>query len=134
AKLAREVHVAGLPADAAPSSAALEAQILFEMGRYREGAALFDSIGRARLPKTERSSAARTRAWELTHAANALAAAGHTGRLAQIADTVAAEGAASFLGRDHRLHHHVRGLLFAARGRDAEAAAEFRSAIATYTA
>jgi tetratricopeptide (TPR) repeat protein len=133
AERARAGYRARAPVGAAPATALLQAQILTEMGRWREGAALFDSVGRWELPGAGRSALSRNRAWTLTHAATALAGGGDTARLPAIADSVEREGAASFLGRDHRLHHHVRGLLLAARGRDAEAAAELRAAMGTLT-
>jgi predicted Zn-dependent protease len=58
-----------------------------------------------------------------------MAAGGDTARLSALADTIEATGALSNLARDQRLHHHVRGLLFAARGNDSTAVAEFRRAI-----
>ncbi|HWA59086.1 MAG TPA: BTAD domain-containing putative transcriptional regulator [Gemmatimonadales bacterium] len=117
------------PRGAAPLSAYLEGQVLFEMGRFREAAALFDSIGRARVPFEDPSSGARTRVWASTHMATALAAAGDTTRLAALADSMQQQGQMSGLERDRRLHHYVRGLLFAARRRDDEAVGEFREAI-----
>jgi predicted Zn-dependent protease len=42
---------------------------------------------------------------------------------------VAFWGRQSLLGRDQRMHHHVRGLLLAARGDDEGAVREFRAAI-----
>ena len=112
------------------SYAQLEAQVLFELGRYRSSAALFDSIAAIRLSGFDsRSHDARQRAWALTHAANALAEAGDTARLARLIDTIRVVGAQSLLARDQRLHHHARGLLLAARGDDAAAVAEFRRAV-----
>jgi DNA-binding SARP family transcriptional activator len=117
----------------APGSALLEAVMLDELGRHREAAALFDSVSRGRVPGLAPSRFARHRAWTLTHAASALAAGGDTGALAARADTVAAYGARSGLGRDQRLFHHVRGLALAARGNDAAAVDEFRAFIRSPT-
>lgn len=47
--------------------------------------------------------------------ATSLAAAGDTADLAALADSVESLGRGSAYGRDPRLHHHVRGLLFPAR-------------------
>ena len=69
----------------------------------------------------------------MTHAAGARLAAGDTFALSALADSIRASGAASGFGRDQRLHHHVRGLLLSARGRNADAAVEFRSAIYSLT-
>jgi tetratricopeptide (TPR) repeat protein len=65
----------------------------------------------------------------MTHAADALAAAGDTVGLAARSDSVRVLGAAVLFERDRRLHHHILGLLLAARGHDDEAIAEFREAI-----
>jgi tetratricopeptide (TPR) repeat protein len=117
----------------APGSASYSsisaAQVMFERGQWRASAALFDSIARGNAFSTEPSALARNRAWFLTHAADARAAAGDTVGFTALADTIAALGAQSGSGRDQRLHHHVRGLLLAARGRPADAVLEFRSAI-----
>jgi DNA-binding SARP family transcriptional activator/TolB-like protein len=110
------------------------AQVLLEAGRPREAAALFGSV--AAHPPFEpwqRGKVARHRAWYLTHTATALAAAGDTARLAAIADTVQATGPRSSLGRDRLLHHHIRGLLLAARGDSAGAERELRQAIVSPT-
>jgi DNA-binding SARP family transcriptional activator/TolB-like protein len=106
------------------------AQVLHEQGRWREAAALFDSV--AQHPPFEpwqRGRVARHRAWYLTHSATARAAAGDTSTLAAIADSVEVIATQSAYGRDRRLHHHVRGLLLAARGRWSEAESMFRRAL-----
>ena len=54
---------------------------------------------------------------------------GDTVGLAARADSVLLLGSRSGYGRDQRLHHHVRGLLYAARRRDDAAADELRRAI-----
>jgi DNA-binding SARP family transcriptional activator/TolB-like protein len=118
---------------AAEPAALLEAQVLRELGRYRESAALFDSISRFRVGGADSSAITSGRVWSLTHRAGALAAAGDTGLLAALADTIELWGAGSNLARDQRLHHHVRGLLLAARGDDSSAATEFRRAIFSTT-
>jgi DNA-binding SARP family transcriptional activator/tetratricopeptide (TPR) repeat protein len=107
-------------------------QVLFEMGRYRQAAAVFRELADSRrggpLRRTD-ALVARDRAWLLTHMATALAAAGDTGQLQRVADSVEALGARSLYGRDRRLHHYVRGLLFAARNAHADAADEFAAAM-----
>jgi DNA-binding SARP family transcriptional activator/tetratricopeptide (TPR) repeat protein len=118
-----------VPPGAADPAALHEAQVLREMGRFREAAALFDSISRFTVVGTDSSAVESSRAWSLSHEAGALAAAGDTSRLASLADTIEVYGAKSNLGRDNRLHHHVRGLLLAARGDDSTAVTEFRHAI-----
>jgi serine/threonine protein kinase/tetratricopeptide (TPR) repeat protein len=104
------------------------AQVLFELGRYRDAVALFDSIARA-APGYTASQQARQRAWALTHAATALFAAGDTARLRDRVDPIRVVGSRSLLGRDQRLHHYVAGLVLVARGDDANAVDEFRRAI-----
>ncbi len=106
------------------------AQVLFEAGRPRDAAALFDSmVAHPVRPSWQRALFARFIAWNLTHVATALAAAGDTSRLARLADSIEILGRRSNYGRDQLLHHHVRGLLLVARGRLPEAEAEFRRAV-----
>jgi tetratricopeptide (TPR) repeat protein len=116
-------------AGSAPSLAALEAQLLLDLGQPRAAAALFDSIARGREELDSDASAARRAAWNLTHSANARAAAGDTAGVRRLIDSVQSLGLASGFGRDRRLHHHVRGLWLAARGDDEAAVAEFRRSI-----
>jgi tetratricopeptide (TPR) repeat protein len=125
----RGAGVDRVPAGAADPAALQEAQVLRELGRYREAAALFDSISRFSVVGADSSAVESSRAWSLTHEAGALAAAGDTSRLAALADTIEVYGAKSNQGRDNRLHHHVRGLLRAARADDSTAVTEFRHAI-----
>lgn len=118
----------GIEPDNAPMQYAYQVgQVLFELGRYRESAALFDSIAQAQAGFTV-SMRAKYQAWPLALAANALAAAGDTVALAARIDTIRVLGSQTLLARDRRLHHHVRGLLLLARGEDQEALAEFRRA------
>ena len=117
------------PPGAVIPAALLEAQVLREQGRYRESAALFDSISRYRVVGEDPSTAASSRVWSMAHEAGALAEGGDSTRLGALADTIQISGALSNLARDNRLHHHVRALLFVARGDDASAVAEFRRSI-----
>jgi tetratricopeptide (TPR) repeat protein len=110
-----------------------EAQVLLEMGRAREAAQRFDSVASTPLSTDSPGSIARHWSWNLTHRATALAAAGDTSALAMLADTIEAWGRSSSYGRDQRLHHHVRGLLLAARGEPEAAAAEYRRALYSTT-
>jgi DNA-binding SARP family transcriptional activator/TolB-like protein len=110
-----------------------EVQVLFEMGRFRDAAALCDTIARAVDSSATASRRARSRIWALTHEASALAAAGDTSAITAIADTLEALAPLSGYGRDRRLYHHARGLLFEARGRPTEAARELRLAIFSTT-
>ena len=110
------------------------AMALFESGQFRQSAALFDSISLWRAPDEVESGAARDRAWGLTQAARALAAAGDTVTLAARADTIAVYGARSGSGRDRQLHAYVRGLLLLARNDLPGAEKNFRAAICSPTA
>lgn len=113
----------------APTEAALEAIVRFEMGDPRGAAALFDSIA-ANVPDTAPAGVrARHRTWYRTHAAEARAAAGDTAGLAALADSLALLGQRSAYGRDRRLHHHVRGLVLEARGDTAGAIGAFERAL-----
>ncbi len=114
---------------AAPYIATAMAAVLFEQGRHRPAAALWDSIAVLRTPGLITSRYARHRAWFLTLAATAHAAAGDTAGLAARADTVEMLGRQSAYIRDQRLHHHVRGLLYQVRGRHEEAVEAFRAAV-----
>jgi DNA-binding SARP family transcriptional activator/Tfp pilus assembly protein PilF len=117
-----------------PLGGIAEAQVLLELGRGRESAAIYDAIARWQ-PRTLVPSdsatgvAGRRRAWHLTHAANGLAAVGDTVGLAARADTIQREGARSAYRLHRELHHHVRGLLLVARGQDDAAVGEFRQAL-----
>jgi tetratricopeptide (TPR) repeat protein len=105
--------------------------VLFEQARLRDAAALFDSIaaapGRGELARAP-SLEARSRAWQLTHVADARSAAGDTAALAALADSIQRLGALTLSALHERLHLHVRGLLLRARGDDAAAERAFRSA------
>lgn len=118
-----------------PLDAVSVAQVLFEMGRYRESAALFDSIGKydwrdsPDFPEVAPGLVARHRIWMLTHVATALAAAGDTGQLPWIIDSLTAWKTRSGFWRDHVMDHYARGLLLSARGLPADASAEFERAL-----
>ena len=122
---ARQIRELG----ALPQELFLEAQVLYEMGRYQASAEVFDSVGRWNHGEGLAAQNAHQRAWSMTHATGARLAAGDTTNVQQRIDSVEALGALSGLKRDHLLHHHLRGLLLALRGDDAAAVAEFRKAI-----
>jgi tetratricopeptide (TPR) repeat protein len=126
---AAETVSAARPLGAASPEARPLGAALDDAGRHREAAAVFDSIAKWRAPDEGDSWAGRDRAWSLTHAAYALAAAGDTARLGALADTIAAQGAKSASGRDQRLHYYVRGLLLVARNDLPAAESAFRNAI-----
>lgn len=107
-----------------------EAVILMDIGRYREAAAIFDTI--ANIDKSPiNPSQSRHRMWWFSHAATAYAALKDTARLRQMEDSVRVNGARTNGIRNRRLHHYVRGLRYAAHNRHGEAIAEFRRAMIT---
>jgi DNA-binding SARP family transcriptional activator len=106
-----------------------EAQLLLEMGRPSQSAALFDSIARAVHPTVLARNDARNRAWIGTLSAEALYAAGDTAALARNLATVRQFGHQSAFGRDQRLSYHVDGLMNLHAGNLPAAAASFRRAI-----
>ena len=105
------------------------AQVMFEMGRWRDAAMLSDSIVRLAPPDTLDEWIPRHRTWNLTHRATALAALRDTAALAVLADTVRWWGAHSGYERDVRLHHYVRGLLHALNGELEPAVVAFQRSI-----
>lgn len=109
---------------------AVEAQLLFESGRFREAGQRFEHLSRtdAQNPFDPGNAAWRV-SWSGVHTAMAWAAAGDTARLAELADSIERTGVRSARGLAWRLPHHVRGLLWQARGEPARAAEEFRAAI-----
>jgi serine/threonine protein kinase len=125
----RALNPAATPGSA-PVVAVHEAQLLLESGHARASAALYDSISRFIPPE---GGVITHRIWSLAHRADALAAAGDTTPLAAIADTIRALAVHSGHGRDQRLEHHVRGLLFVARGSDIEAVEAFQRAIYSWS-
>ena len=72
---------------------------------------------------------ARHKTWNATLQGMALAAAGDTTAVRQLADSVEIWGRASAYGRDRKAHHYLRGLVLAAANRHEDAVREFRAAI-----
>jgi len=103
--------------------------ILLEMGAPRDAAVRFQSLASVVPPTAPLGQRARHQSWLLTHVATSLAASGDTARLSMLADSVERAGRLSAFGRDPRLHHYIRGLLWNARHEPALAAEEFRQAI-----
>jgi tetratricopeptide (TPR) repeat protein/TolB-like protein len=112
------------------SASIIEAQIELEQGRAGAAAALFDTV--ARLPLIQ-SATPPPRVWPLAQAFAARITAGDTARAEQMIDSMRTLGAHTGSARDARFFHHLRGLLQAARGRDAEAIEEFRAAVYSLT-
>lgn len=108
-----------------------EAQVLFESGRYSMAASLFDSIAAYRFAEEDTTAQDRHVAWNLTHAATAFAAAGDSGRLKALRDSVQVMGSHSFQKRDHLLWFYVDGLWQRAQARLSTAAEAMRTSIAS---
>ncbi len=104
------------------------ATVLFEVGRFRESAALFDSISSPD-PNDSRARQGRNRAWFLSHAATAVASLGDTAWLRRLEDSVRVSGALSGFRRDQLLHHYVRGLRLRLAGRTSDAIDAFRQSL-----
>lgn len=114
---------------AAPYNALLEGQVLFELGRYRQALALFDSIAVGQEGGFETALRNKDRIWAWVHGADAAAQLGDSARLRFLADTMEILGRTVAHAREHNLHAHVRGLLAELRGSDAEAEQWFKQAI-----
>lgn len=112
------------------SSSVLEAQIELERGRPVAAAALFDTV--ARLPLIQ-SVTPPPRVWPLAQAFAARITAGDTSHAEGMIDSMRLLGAVTGSARDARFFHHLRGLLQASRGRDADAIEEFRAAVYSLT-
>ena len=111
------------------------AQVMFEQGRFRESAALFDSVANERPRHTVGLPGirARERCWALTHEVESLAASGDTAAVAALADSIEQLGALSASGGNRLLHHHVRALMLRARHDWPAAESEFRLGIYSVT-
>lgn len=111
----------------------MEAQLLLEQGNARAAAILFDSLSHQHNFGDTASEVARGTVWMLAQAAGARYAAGDTGSLMKLADSVRSLAEQSGYGRDRRLHHYIRGLALAARGDDRGAIDELKAAIYSTT-
>lgn len=115
------------------------AWVLAEAGKPREAAAVFELIAATAATDlaaqgiTGPGVIAKRRAWTLSLAAAAYAAAGDTSRLESLADTIDVVARPSAFGRDRRLSSFVRGLLYEARGDLRAAERSYRSAIYSAT-
>ena len=110
-------------------SALPEAQVLLEMGRARDAATLFDSIGHVGARALRPGLDARHIAWTATLTGEALASARDSDALARLIEPVREAGANSAYGRDRLLVNHLRGLQLAMRGDAAGAASAFHRAM-----
>jgi hypothetical protein len=104
-----------------------------EKGDVRAAVSVFAFRGRTNASAWGAARDAREITWKKTLLGMTLAAAGDTLALRRLTDTVEHWGRRSLYGRDQRLHHYLRGMLFVARGRDVEAAAELREGMDSQT-
>jgi serine/threonine protein kinase len=107
---------------------ALEAHVLFELGRFAESAVLIDSAAAVPFGGLSASRDAQHVIWVLTHATTVAMAAGDTARVRLLADRMEALGRGSGFARDRRLHHYGRGMLSSLQGDVDNAVASFRIA------
>jgi serine/threonine protein kinase/tetratricopeptide (TPR) repeat protein len=107
-------------------------QVLHESGRDVESAALLATAAN-NPPGATSSHRARDRAWTLGLSGTALASLGDTARLLALIEPVRQAGEQSLSVRDRLLHHHLSGLLLAARGDDQGAELEFRQSLSLPT-
>jgi hypothetical protein len=76
---------------------------------------------------------ARTSAWHMTLAASAALAGGDTLIAKSLVDSIESFGSRSIYDRDTKLHHFIRGQLFARRGDQESAVREYRAAVTSPT-
>jgi DNA-binding SARP family transcriptional activator/TolB-like protein len=111
----------------------LHGVLLLDAGRWGEAAAFFQRQSRPWDPtKPIIGHQAKNLAFNLTQVATSLAAAGDTGRLARLADSIAWAGNHCLPAREAHLARYVRGLLLAARGQLPQAAEEYRASILSW--
>ena len=116
-------------AGASPPAALVEAQLLLELGRPRDAAALFAAIARWPASGQSVSVQATQRVQTVSMMAASLDASGDTSSLAALADSLERDGQRSLMFRPREQHHYVRGLLLAARGDDDAAVTAFERAL-----
>jgi tetratricopeptide (TPR) repeat protein len=122
------VQIPGLPD---PTAVAI---VDFDLGRYAEAARiLLERADADRAGTDPPGLKARNLTWHLTLAATAFAAAGDTASVRRLADSVERIGAVSRFGRDGRLHHFLRGLLYQRQGRHSAAVDAFRRSLFSLT-
>jgi DNA-binding SARP family transcriptional activator len=103
--------------------------LALEGGDPRAAAAVFRQKASRLDPHWSSGQRARVRTWNTTLEAMALAAAGDTGGVRALIDSVEEWGSHSAYGRDRKAHHYLRGLMYAAQQRDEDAVREYRAAI-----
>lgn len=110
-------------------SALPEAQVLLEMGRARDAATLFDSVGHVGARALRPGLDARHMVWTATLTAEALASARDSSAVIRLVGPVGEAGTNSAYGRDRLLVNHLRGLVLMMRGDATGAASAFHRAI-----
>jgi tetratricopeptide (TPR) repeat protein len=106
-----------------------EGILALERGEPRRSAAAFGRRVRFDMSAWSSGSQSRHRAWNGALQGMGLAAAGDTGALRVLADSVETWGRGSLYGRDRKAHHYLRGLVLAAEGRHEDAVRAYRAAI-----
>jgi tetratricopeptide (TPR) repeat protein len=123
------IRVVGLPPEGL-----MQVTISLEAGRPLDAARGFRELAAASLSQDLTPGfKARFATWMLALAGTALAAAGDTAAVRRLADSAEQIGKGSNWGRDPRLHHYLRGLLYQREGHHAEAVEAFRRAVVSTT-
>ena len=113
-----------------PPEGLMQVTISLEARRPLEAAQGFQEVAAISLSQSLTPGfKARFVTWMLTLAGTALASAGDTAAVRRLADSAEQIGKGSNWGRDPRLHHYLRGLLFQRKGHHAEAVGAFRRAV-----
>ncbi|HEV8217037.1 MAG TPA: BTAD domain-containing putative transcriptional regulator [Gemmatimonadaceae bacterium] len=103
--------------------------LALESGDARAAATVFHEKARRVQPHWSEGQLARARTWNTTLEGMCLAAAGDTGGVRALIDSVEQWGSRSAYGRDRKAHHYLRGLIYVAQRRDEDATREFRAAM-----
>ena len=113
-----------------PPEGLMQVTIALEAGRPLEAARGFRNLAANSLSQNLTPGfKARFVAWMLALAGTALASADDTAAVRRLADSAEQIGKGSNWGRDPRLHHYLRGLLFQRDGHHAEAVEAFQRAV-----
>jgi len=116
-----------------PDQASL-AIIALERGDVRSAARMFSElVALDRALGGPVGYQSKLEAWHMTLAATALAAAGDTATVRELADSVERIGPFAATGRNARLHYFLRGLILARQGRHADAVDAYRRSLFSLT-
>jgi tetratricopeptide (TPR) repeat protein len=108
--------------------------IALEQGQPREAAAIFRKIAEDnRTADLPAGFKARVMSWQLTLSATALAEAGDTAEVRRLANEVEQTGQGSIFGRDAKLHHFLRGLIYQQAGQHDQAVLAFQRSLFSLT-